>query len=477
MKGEISIMDYTLVEDMEFRIDASSYDFCLEIYVDDNKTFEKQLKNKEEFKRCMNGIREFREHYDEPNPEEDKKIDYIDENFDNLLDSVEFIKISFDEKDPKEYIMNNPSLLEKKVVINKELVITEYDELLKLMKKYKGLEDKIYIRLEDNSDYLSLNECFNIMNAIKEKVEYIKGLNLSPMETIMYVYDQVRNRVYTEEDKDEMYFKARDLKEVMTGDKIVCTGYANMFHTILTQLGYENSIVNLALTTEDKGHARNVVYVKDDKYKIDGVYYFDATHDSKIKEDDNSYLYNYRYFAKTRLQMDELDDGIFIDQDFPYYSANMYGELEKLLKYRKNNNIIEYANSINYMSKMIIGEILIKKMEFLDISPEYGKYDEDKILRSFKKVASKFNKEIPGETMINILNNVRREECYEDPAWYPYDKTAIAKTAYITGWELTGKHYTAEELLLSSIFGKVLDVPDSITNLKNYVKELNTSKK
>ena len=142
------------------------------------------------------------------------------------------------------------------------LDITDYDKLIELMNKYNDIADKIYVSLTGNTNYVSLLDCYKTMSAIKQQAADIKQLGLSPMETIMYVYDQVRNRVYTFENEDESCFKSRDLSEVMFGDKIVCAGYANVFHVLLHYIGIENLVVLLTERNNPKsGHARNVVYV------------------------------------------------------------------------------------------------------------------------------------------------------------------------------------------------------------------------
>ena len=66
--------------------------------------------------------------------------------------------------------------------------------------------------------------------------ETIKKLHLSPLETVLYVYDLVRERKYQEEGANECHTKSRDLTSVLLGDKIVCAGFVNLFNTILEKL-------------------------------------------------------------------------------------------------------------------------------------------------------------------------------------------------------------------------------------------------
>ena len=245
MKGELVLVDNVFSEENEFEIGTSAQDFCLHIYVDDEETFEKQLKNRKSFDYCMNALEEFWLLNGEVNKDQLKEKEYISEHFDNILDSVEYIKLSFDELDNKEFIKKNPLVLSKKIVLSERLDITDYDKLMGLMNEYKEIADKVYVSLTGNTNYVSLLNCYKTMSEIKKQAKEIIKLGLSPMETIMYVYDQVRNRVYTFENEDESCFKSRDLSEVMFGDKIVCAGYANLFNGLLHYIGIENfDIVN-----------------------------------------------------------------------------------------------------------------------------------------------------------------------------------------------------------------------------------------
>ena len=42
-----------------------------------------------------------------------------------------------------------------------------------------------------------------------------------------------------------------------------------------------------------------MIYLNDKKYNVEGVYFLDATWDSKKSEEDKLYPYRYKYFLKT----------------------------------------------------------------------------------------------------------------------------------------------------------------------------------
>ena len=468
MRGELVLVDNVFSEENVFELGASAQDFCLNIYVNDEDTFEKQLKNRKAFDYCMNALEEFWAIDGEVNDDQEKEKNYITEHFDNLLDSVEFIKLSFEEYDNIEFINKNPLVLSKKIVLREMLNITDYDKLIELINKYKDIIDKIYVSLSGNANYVSLLDCYKTMKVIKQQADDIKKLRLSPMETIMYVYDQVRNRVYTFEDEDESCFKSRDLSEVMFGDKIVCEGYANIFHALLHYIGIENFVVFLTEKKDSQsGHVRNVIYIKDDKYNIDGVYYFDPTWNSKRKNETNEYLYRYTYFAKTRKFMDDDKHYDFEDSSCPVYSVDLNKTIKKIIEDGKYERLMPYTKSLNYMSRLVTHSLIINSMHIFPMSPMYGQFNADEFLKKFEEVFSKFDKEIPAETMLMIFNNVRKVQYYQNSKLYPYSLEDMYKTCIMSNWQFADKHLDARVKMLQRVLGEEVKI-DTVDNFKNY---------
>ena len=464
MKGELVLIDTIEDEIFEFDINPSSYDFSLSVYVDEEKTLEKQLKNIDNFNKCISFMRKIGDNEYNFYKEQDKEINYIQNNLENILDSVEYIRFDFQKEDVNKFIHNNPFVLNKKIVLTEVLEITDYMKLMELMYEYNDIVDKVYVNLVDNINYVSLTDCYKTMSAIKKQADDIKALNLSEMETIMYVYDMVRNRIYNHEDDDESLFKSRDLTEVIFGDKIVCAGYANIFHTLLSYLGIKSGIVKL-IDKNDKsgrtGHARNIVYVNDPKYDIDGVYYFDPTWDSRRENEDNKYLYRYNFFAQTRNQVDSDKRYHYEDTTFDKYSTDIYEKVEKIIKEGNYFKLTEYFKSINHMSFLVNKGLLLKALDVVANSPTYGCFNADEFLEKFKNISSKFNKEISAETFIKLLNNVRKIEYYQDPKWYLYSLDDIYKTIIKSNWKFKNDNVNESTRLLLTIFGqKGLDTKD-----------------
>lgn len=191
--------------------------------------------------------------------------------------------------------------LYNKIVDEKIYNLNDYPTI---KEQYKNNQN-IYFYIEGNTQPISITDFEKTYNIINDIVSKIKKLNLSPLEQIMYIYDLVRDRIYTKELITEPPFISRDLTSVLLGNRIVCVGYANIFNQILQNLGIISKKEHLQnIDQNEPNHVRNIVYIQDKTYNIEGNYLFDLTLDSKDREDDNTYLNSYRYFAKTKKEID-----------------------------------------------------------------------------------------------------------------------------------------------------------------------------
>ena len=478
MKGELVLIDSEFLKD-DMNLKYSAYGFGLEIYVDEENPLEKQIKRKDIFDESMKITKELRDTDNNSNDEEDKIIDYLDKNFDNIMDSVEYIVLQFDDTDVKEYINKNLLSINKKIVLPDVLDITDYDMVVELMNEYSNIIERVYITLQGNSNYVSLVDCYRTMKKIQEYADNIKKLKLSKMETIMYVYDIVRNRVYVEESELENSGVSRDISKVLFGDKIVCLGYANIFYTLLYYLGIESKLVSLgAKDPTQAGHARNVIYIKDDKYNIDGVYYFDATWDSKRIEGDNSYLYRYKFFAKTREYMDNHNYYNLEDRVLDKYSPDMCKKITTLFRKEKYEELIQYVKSTGNMIRLTKNEDKMPLLNPATLYCGYIDFEPKDFLKGFRKVFKLFNKEIPAESMIKLLNNVRKVEYYNDSNWCPYTVVDLYKIFVNSGWKFENSHLDERARLIKAIEDEEFTkAQEDAYNFKGYAQENDMYKK
>lgn len=173
--------------------------------------------------------------------------------------------------------------------------------------KCKQLEEiDNYLRKETNEELYVSNryDCFefgfrktlsanrkldSIANDIKN-ASY-NGASLSNFEKFMLAYEYVTNYTF-KEDKNNRKM-ARHWVPVIEGDKIVCVGYASLLSALCDRIFPPNEVkvVRQSLAIYDKnkpnkyvgGHENNLIFIKDEKYGIDGLFYLDACFDSKEK--------------------------------------------------------------------------------------------------------------------------------------------------------------------------------------------------
>jgi len=258
----------------------------------------------------------------------------------------------------------------------------------------------------------------------------------------------VRDKVYVEVDENEDKMISRNLSTALLGDKIVCVGYAVIFKTLLQKLGIECREVFLKHPSKITGHARNVIYVKDEKYGVDGVYYFDPTWDSKKNELDKEFLYSYKYFAMTKEKMDNIDDGIYIDQAFPYFSNDIVSEFEEQVDNVGFEGLSdEMIKSINYMSGLTNAEITINK-KLLPMLPPVLRPNKEQIAKKLTKLVEQFDTTLSADTLLKVLYNVRKKQYYDNSEKYPFGLNEFCKTVFVSGWNFKG---TPEENLVLAL--------------------------
>ena len=382
----------------------------------------------------------------------EKLMEAYKNNEEKLLQEPTVIVFETDTKTAIEYIRKNPEFKNKQIVIESSLLENiNIEELKGIEKDYPNISYKI----EENSEIVPINEYIQTKSIIDNIVNYINQFNFSPMEQIMCAYDIVKERIYQKENKNEQQFVSRDLTSSLLGNKIVCVGYSEIFNIILKKLNIKTEIVSLENKYDKKaaGHARNVAYVKDDKYGIDGVYYFDTTGDRKRKKIDNDYFNNYKYFAQTQKQISEkarhlteinnkaildairngtIEDSIdeiidTIDSIILLYSIFQETKcFEKAMKLIREISNLSKMTPIDVQKLSILAVFPLRLIDSNDLKKE--------IVRIIEELVTYYKKPIPTETLIEVLYNVRKQQYYNQPEKYPFTIEDFRIAATKAGW-------------------------------------------
>ncbi len=407
-----------------FDRDITKLDYKIDLHTDLNEKFEDLIKRadfKDEFRRTLQVC------------DEDDKEFYKEckKNQIELLNNCEFITFMFPIDRVYKYIEENPIIKDKKLLFQMGFELN-LDIVSNIEKMFKDTSN-IYFHMVSDSEFISFDQYKQIVKTIYNIVDEVNGFDFSPLEKIMYVYDIVRNKVYKEVDEGEDKMIARNLSTSLLGDKIVCVGYSKIFKAILNQLNIDCEEVLLHYSGQ-KGHARNSVFIKDKKYNIDGIYYFDVTYDAKKEENNNKYLFSYKFFAKTKDEIDDLTKKDLKEDGFSKYPASLsedlYDELETKEIYEISDELV---NSINYMSMRVLNKRIISKRLFR-IAPDSFKITKNQLINIVDDLMKKFDTSIKAETFIEVLFNVRKEEYRKDPDKYPFDMNAFFRAILISEW-------------------------------------------
>lgn len=437
MKGKLTFapfdesFDY-FYTDVSIGILPYDYEICIRQPLD--KSFEELISDPYDFEESIDCNLDIVSEY----PDQVELLENVKKDRLHYLRNASDITFRYEPGVIAEFVRKNPILLTKRIIFDDEFDL-DATLLNKVKKAFGENTANIYFKINGNNKEITFKEYEDTIMAINNFVDSIKSFNFSPLETIMYVFDIVRDRIYKEVDENEDKMISRNLTSALLGDKIVCVGYAVIFRTLLNRLGITCDEVFLRQPGKKNGHARNVIRVKDDKYNVDGVYYFDPTWNSKRNQFDNKFMYSYRYFALTKEQIDEIDDGRIVDSAFPCFSNNIAQEFKEQAESVGLKNLPdEFVKSINYMSLLVNDRSLFSKMLLNPYVPDGMKPDKDKIYESLVELEKYFTAPITAETLIRVLFNVRKQEYYNNPEKYPFALIDFCKTVACSHWNYEG---------------------------------------
>ena len=296
----------------------------------------------------------------------------------------------------------------KKTFSTKELA-----KLYSFEKRYKNMGIKFGVY--DYTNIYSFSKVQNADKIIKEIAKETKSHNYSPLENLLSVYSLISNRPYVDINTqfgnyDQQISVSRSVYGVLNSNKIVCVGYSNLLRAVLDEIDDPNLKVfqNDVGCLVDYGfkfyslHQNNIVYIKDEKYGIDGYYVQDLTKDSKLAKDDDSKFNNFmidmdnlkkvydytevdfrnalQRIINSSKKLFEEEGKIFSKKIvYPIYPSVVFGSA-KLLKFGKENSKTEQT----------FAQFLARQENFKTFVMEkvLSKYDESKI--NINKQIAKF---------------------------------------------------------------------------------------
>ena len=330
---------------------------------------------------------------------------------------ISISNIYFDEKD---YFEDTIDLLNKLEKFDKNLSVRIYCDKKSNLPSSILTRDfgklNIVINYELN-DY-SIEEYKNEESILDDMIKDIKDSDLSTFEKFISIYNIVKKyKPYKEVEDDEDRKLSRYLKYILYNDYIVCVGFQKLFTALLDKVGIQSTsyIVDVdtsyddGFTLEDKpidnvGHSRLLVYIKDEKYNIDGFYISDPTWDNDIMHDKYSNMIMPMDYMQKTLSLFGLKA---IDYIFDVHSEEEYNYKKNLLLDKKIKNKIVSEDDDMALYKNIrdsyldVYTMILETIKKLDTD----KYNEIKESELFKKTNKIVRMAIENKNDIELLKN------------------------------------------------------------------------
>lgn len=285
------------------------------------------------------------------------------------------------------------SLNNKVIILCNELSLKEYSKVLGKYDLKKLKEYDIEVGYQQENTPINIYKLYELSTLVNSLADNIKKYNLSSFETIMYVYDMVKYKIYKKDDND--YLNGRDLDRLLLEeqDAIVCSGYSNLAVAILNSLGIKAK----PLISYKERHQRVIVNVNDTKYNRSGVYVFDPTGDRRQNMQDTIYIKKYDYFGIPLQRAKE----------------SAYDEISEVLDYSLDDLINILNDKKNIYKSFILHDKLIDIIGFVqDTSTKEDILSVVSILVENYPliIESYYQKELTIEEFTKMLYSVRRIE-------------------------------------------------------------------
>lgn len=368
---------------------------------------------------------------------------------DTLLENTEWVEFSseYTWEEIVSYLKENPELKQKKIICHASITM-DFQRLKELQRELQDDMEYLYFAMEENQLPVSYRDFYHTLEKIESLAVQVKSFQFSPLEMAMYIYDIVRDHVYVKGNYPE---EARDLSRVLLGDKMVCLGYARFMKAIVDRIDDPNLRCEISILWSEQredGHARNVLYINDEKYQVQGVYYSEPTFGRKMSEEDQNWLTDYRFFLLPKFAMELIDQEPMQEEDMPYFSSHMVEELERALEECVSfENIKPYLKSFQFMAWVIDRKQLFSQPIW---SLQYN-IPLEILLPQLEYYQSLFWPDIlSAETLLPVWFAVRRKQNDQNAEKYPFGLEELEEVAENSEWILFNGNYDEEEHPISA---------------------------
>jgi len=291
-----------------------------------------------------------------------------------------------------------------KLVLCQTFAYKSRDYLLKIKD-----QSNIYIKYYNDIDggITSLKEFQKAVEFYDATADYIKQLNLSPLEQyiLAYFFTKIYKpyKFYQDSEKIDREYPAFSRHPILIigTDWIVCKGYTAFLNEILSRLNIKNG----EILTRERAHAEILVNINDPKYNINGVYQGDPTADS---HEFNSYRSMLKRQTKESFE------------NLPYYDQLFFSECYQIITGSKNKTIdFQHTNqSINPNVLKEAFKVVLEKTKY--------NLSENDIENELVQISAKSDIDFQFKRTRDLMNKLFKEV---------FDKDPRIIDAYIGGWK------------------------------------------
>ena len=270
---------------------------------------------------------------------------------------------------------NNKIILEFK--INKRSLFNESQISLRELKNTT-------LCLEVDREKYSLNEYLYEEQYLYNLVEEYTDSKYTPFEKFLFVYNFVKNYKPYKDNPEEPKL-ARNMKYILVGDYMVCSGYAKLLVTLLDKVGIDSFMISVGVDNSYENgfdisntpinidwHARVLINIKDNKYNLNGIYVSDPTWDNSENYDlYNHFLNTIDSMQKSNMLFTLEDIDLILDiHSFDEYTHKINELLKRMMK--DNSDAPDYESQL-FWSYEDLFDLILRTISLLD----YNKYEDE----------------------------------------------------------------------------------------------------
>lgn len=307
-------------------------------------------------------------------------------------------------------------------------------EIYDILRKYKGqnFTNDILVNVDNGYESIDYNKFMKMMNPLN-KIESNITSELSPLEKIALIYNEIKKNQYKNDIKNPRTMKSRLLSEVLTNEEkyIVCVGFTKYFNESLRINNIKCSEYNFEMQITEElatGHSVSLVNIDDDKYDVHGIYVFDPTVDcykNNLSDEKNSM--NYKGFLMS-FEDFKLKYNVSRDNYFKlFYNSSrkneMYAKNKEQIAETKFVGIFDDDQKMEELSRFVeLDYDLFDGMSNIDVD-ENLILQESKVYNYAEFVKSSMGNHIASDsdTFIDLIYNISAIDDQTESINYVYN--------------------------------------------------------